>query len=242
MIEVKGVTKSYGKKQQIFTALTGLSFAIARGKTVAIVGKSGSGKSTLMHIMSGLDHPTSGKVIVEGENISALGQKQLDQFRAEKIGFIFQAFFVQANETCYDNVALPLEIAHTKLSDRAGLIKSALESVDLSDKIDQKAKNLSGGQKQRLAIARAIVNQPSIIFADEPTGNLDSATGGKIEDLLFGFNKKLKTTLVIVTHDDDLAKKCNIRIYLKDGAIVKIEGIDKRSSKSKSMKQRKANK
>ncbi len=242
MIEVKGVTKSYGKKQQIFTALTGLSFAIARGKTVAIVGKSGSGKSTLMHIMSGLDHPTSGKVIVEGENISALGQKQLDQFRAEKIGFIFQAFFVQANETCYDNVALPLEIARTKLSDRAGLIKSALESVDLSDKIDQKAKNLSGGQKQRLAIARAIVNQPSIIFADEPTGNLDSATGEKIEDLLFGFNKKLKTTLVIVTHDDDLAKKCNIRIYLKDGAIVKIEGIDKRSSKSKSMKQRKANK
>lgn len=232
MIEVKGVVKSYGKKQQIFTALDGVSFTVAKGKTVAIVGKSGSGKSTLMHIMSGLDHPSKGEVIVDGEHISLLGQKELDTFRAEKIGFIFQAFFVQANETCYDNVALPLEIARTKLADRASLIKSALEAVELADKIDQKAKNLSGGQKQRLAIARAIVNKPSIIFADEPTGNLDSATGEKIEDLLFDFNKKLKTTLVIVTHDDDLAKKCDIRIYLKDGVIVKTEGLDRKSVKS----------
>ncbi len=232
MIEVNGVVKSYGKKQQIFTALDGVSFTVAKGKSVAIVGKSGSGKSTLMHIMSGLDHPSKGEVIIDGKHISLLGQKELDTFRAEKIGFIFQAFFVQANETCYDNVALPLEIAHTKSSDRASLIKSALKAVDLAEKIDQKAKNLSGGQKQRLAIARAIVNKPSIIFADEPTGNLDSATGEKIEDLLFSFNKKLKTTLVIVTHDDDLAKKCDVRIYLKDGVIAKTEGLGDISVKS----------
>ena len=174
-----------------------------------------------MHIMGGLDHPSKGAVIIGGDDISALKSKALDRFRAEKIGFIFQAFFVQANESCYHNVALPLEIADVRGDARKKRIHDALKQVDLGDKIYQKAKNLSGGQKQRLAIARAIVNRPKIIFADEPTGNLDSATGEMIEDLLFGFNKKLGTTLVIVTHDAELAAKCDMQIFMKDGAVVR---------------------
>lgn len=219
MIEVKNVTKTYGKKQSIFTALDDVSFEIPDGASVAIVGKSGSGKSTLMHVMSGLDHPDSGEVIIDGVDILSLKNKAVDRFRSEKIGFIFQAFFVQANETTYDNVALPLEIAGVSASQRKTLVKEALATVELGEKLTQKAKNLSGGQKQRLAIARAIVNKPSIIFADEPTGNLDSTTGEVIEDLLFSLNKKQGNTLIIVTHDPELAEKCDIQIYFKDGKI-----------------------
>lgn len=224
MIEVKNVTKTYGKKHSMFKALDDVSFTIPDGASVAIVGKSGSGKSTLMHAMSGLDRPEAGQVIIDGTDILKLKNKAVDRFRSEKIGFIFQAFFVQANETAYDNVALPLEIARVGARSRKMLIEEALETVDLSDKLKQKARNLSGGQKQRLAIARAIVNKPSIIFADEPTGNLDSTTGEKVEDLLFGLNKQGGSTLIIVTHDTDLAEKCDIQIYIKDGKIDRMVG------------------
>lgn len=224
MIEVKNVTKTYGKKHSTFTALNDVSFTIPGGASVAIVGKSGSGKSTLMHAMSGLDRPEMGQVIIDGVDILKLKNKAVDKFRSEKIGFIFQSFFVQANETSYDNVALPLEINRMSIRARKDRITQALEFVELTDKTKQKARNLSGGQKQRLAIARAIVNEPSIIFADEPTGNLDSTTGEKIEDLLFGLNKQGGSTLIIVTHDPDLAEKCDIQIYIKDGQIDRIEG------------------
>ena len=226
MIEVKNVTKTYGKKQGIFTALDNVSFSIPDGASVAIVGKSGSGKSTLMHAMSGLDRPETGEVVINGVDILKLKNKAVDKFRSEKIGFIFQSFFVQANETCYDNVSLPLEINDESLGERKKRANEALTTVGLDDKIKQKARNLSGGQKQRLAIARAIVNKPSIIFADEPTGNLDSTTGEKIEDLLFGLNKQGGSTLIIVTHDSDLAEKCDIQIYIKDGKIEKIDGLN----------------
>lgn len=222
MIEIKQVTKTYGKKQNAFTALDNVSFTIPSGASVAILGKSGSGKSTLMHAISGLDRPETGQVIIDGEDILKLKTKQVDKFRAQKIGFIFQSFFVQANETVSDNVSLPLEIADVPRNIRKKRIKSALESVDLIEKIGNKAKNLSGGQKQRLAVARAIVNEPQIIFADEPTGNLDSVTGQKVEDMLFGYNKKNGVTLIIVTHDPDLAGKCDMQINIKDG---KIESI-----------------
>lgn len=224
MIEVKNVTKTYGKKQSTFKALDDISFSIPSGASVAIIGKSGSGKSTLMHAMSGLDHPETGQVVIDGVDILKLKNKAVDKFRSEKIGFIFQSFFVQANETCYDNVALPLEITRISPRVRKARIEEALATVELTDKLKQKARNLSGGQKQRLAIARAIVNRPSIIFADEPTGNLDSTTGETIENLLFGLNKKGGSTLIIVTHDDELAEKCDIRIYIKDGKIEKMVG------------------
>lgn len=225
MIELNHVTKTYGKKQNTFVALDDINLTIPDGVSVAILGKSGSGKSTLMHAMSGLDRPETGEVIIDGENILKLKAKQVDKFRARKIGFIFQSFFVQANETVSDNVSLPLEIADVSRGTRKQKIHSALESVDLMDKISSKAKNLSGGQKQRLAVARAIVNEPQIIFADEPTGNLDSVTSDKVEDMLFGYNKEKGVTLIIVTHDPDLASKCDMQINIKDGQVESVRNV-----------------
>ncbi len=233
MIELAHVSKIYGKKQNQFTALEGINLIIESGKSVAIVGKSGAGKSTLMHIMSGLDRATSGTITVDGQDISQLKNRALDKFRAEKIGFIFQSFFVQANETCLQNVLLPLEISRAPRSERTDMALNALKDVDLLEKKSSKARDLSGGQKQRLAIARAIVSHPDIIFADEPTGNLDTATGDKVEKLLFDFNKRLGSTLVVVTHDPDLAKKCEIQIHMKDGKVVKVVGADSKKGKKK---------
>lgn len=229
MIEVSSVSKVYGKKKNTFTALNNVNFTIPDGASVAIIGKSGSGKSTLMHIMSGLDRPDAGQVVIDGQDILKMKTKQIDAFRANKIGFIFQSFFVQGNESVYDNVSLPLEIANVSQGERKQRVQEALESVELADKVKNKAKNLSGGQKQRLAIARAIVGKPGVIFADEPTGNLDSATGEKVEDLLFGFNKTRGVTLIIVTHDEELAQKCDMLIYIKDGKVqnIKTQGAPK---------------
>lgn len=223
MIEVKNVTKTYGKKQNAFRALKNASLTIPDGASVAILGKSGSGKSTLMHAMSGLDRPEKGEVIIDGEDILQLKQRAVDRFRAEKIGFIFQSFFVQGNESVYDNVSLPLEIARVPRNKRKPRVMRALKAVELSDKVKSKAKNLSGGQKQRLAIARAIVGEPKIIFADEPTGNLDSLTGAKVEELLFGYNRDKGVTLIIVTHDPELAAKCDMLVSIKDGEIESVE-------------------
>jgi len=227
MIEVLGVTKTYGKKDNAFKALCDVSFTIPSGASVAILGKSGSGKSTLMHVMSGLDRPETGKVIIDGKNILTLKQKDVDKFRSRTMSFIFQSFFVQANESCYDNVSLPLEIADVSKSRRKSKIETALKAVELFDKKKSRARDLSGGQKQRLAVARAIVNNPQILFADEPTGNLDSVTGGVIENLLFDYNRKNKVTLVLVTHDPDLAERCDIQIHIKDGVIDSIKGNNK---------------
>ncbi|UTX51187.1 ABC transporter ATP-binding protein [Candidatus Saccharibacteria bacterium TM7i] len=228
VIEVKNVTKTYGKKQNAFRALDDVSFTIPDGASVAILGKSGSGKSTLMHAMSGLDRPETGEVLVDGVDILKLKSKAVDTFRSKKIGFIFQSFFVQANESVYDNVSLPLEIAKAPKRARRGKVMKALEAVELDEKVRSKARNLSGGQKQRLAIARAIVNEPRIIFADEPTGNLDSVTGQRVEELLFGYNKEKGVTLVIVTHDEDLSTRCDIVITVKDG---RVESISENGTK-----------
>jgi len=219
MIELKNVTKIYGKKKNQFVALNDVSLRIPTGVSVAILGKSGSGKSTLMHAISGLDRPQQGEVIIDGQDILKLKQKQVDEFRARKIGFIFQSFFVQGNESVADNVSLPLEIVKMPRGLRESKINEALKAVDLHEKRKNRAKDLSGGQKQRLAIARAIVGSPQIIFADEPTGNLDSETGAKVEELLFNYNKQEGATLIIVTHDVDLAKKCDYQILIKDGKI-----------------------
>lgn len=219
MIEVKNVTKIYNKKNA-FTALDNINLTIPSDTSVAILGKSGSGKSTLMHAISGLDKPQKGQVLVDGEDILRLKPRATDRFRASKMAFIFQSFFVEGGESCYNNVSLSLETAGVPVRKRKKLIEQALQSVNLGDKIKSRAKDLSGGQKQRLAIARAIVGEPEILFADEPTGNLDSVTSKVIEDLLFDYQKKNRATLIIVTHDEELASRCNTVINIKDGKIV----------------------
>ena len=231
MIEVKNVTKTYGKGESQFTALCRINVEIPEGTSAAIIGKSGSGKSTLMHVMSGLDHPSDGEVVVADKCLQSLKPKQMDAFRATEMSFIFQAFFVEANQTCLQNVILPLESAKVPKRNQGKKVEEALKAVDLADKIDVLAGNLSGGQKQRLAIARAIVNKPKLIFADEPTGNLDSTTGDLIIKLLFELNKKLGCTLVIVTHDEELANMCKMKVYMKDGEISSINGAKQATRK-----------
>jgi putative ABC transport system ATP-binding protein len=162
--------------------------------------------------------------------------KQIDKFRATEMSFIFQAFFVEANQTCYQNVMLPLEIAKVARRDRKKHVLAALKAVGLEDKVNSLASNLSGGQKQRLAIARSIVNKPKLIFADEPTGNLDSSTGEVVIDLLFGLNKERGITLVVVTHDQELADRCDMQLHMKDGEIIDV--IKKKMYKKMPVKKR----
>ncbi len=227
MIEARNISKSYGKKNNIMTAVNGINLKLPDTKTIAIVGKSGSGKSTLLHLIGGLDRPTTGEVIILKHNLTKLNKKEMDKYRSQDLGFVFQSFFVEPNQTCYQNVALPLEINKVPASQRKQRILNALAQVDLVGKEKNKARTLSGGEKQRLAIARAIVTEPKIILADEPTGNLDSATGDKVIDLLFNLHKSNGTALVIVTHDLDIAKRCDIRVYIKDGQVDKLEGAVK---------------
>lgn len=225
MIEVRNVTKTYGNKKNIFTALDDVSLTIPSGISVAVLGKSGSGKSTMMHTISGLDRPQKGQVLIDGEDILKLKPRATDKFRAEKMGFVFQSFFVEAGETCYDNVSLSLETAGVPRKQRRGRIETALKAVELSDKINARAGDLSGGQKQRLAIARAIAGEPKILFADEPTGNLDTATSKIVEDMMFGYQKEHEATLIIVTHDEELASRCDMIVRIRDGKIV--ETVDR---------------
>lgn len=202
--------------------LDNVSFTIPDGASVAIVGKSGSGKSSLVHAMSGLARPELGEVIIDGHDILGFTRRQVDLFRLTQMGFIFQSFFVQTHQTCYENVSLPLEILGVAVHKRAALIEEALNAVGLLEKKSVYARDLSGGQKQRLAVARAIVSRPKILFADEPTGNLDTITGEAIEKLLFWCNKNYKMTLIIVTHDEELAEKCDLQIMIKDGKVASI--------------------
>jgi len=219
------VTKRYGSGPTRFDALKGVSLEILEGESVAIVGKSGSGKSTLMHILALLDTPTTGGVEVDGSDAATLTGAQLNALRNRTFGFVFQQFFLTAGASVLENVMLPLKIARIGSRERRRLAMSALERLELADKAANKATNLSGGQKQRAVIARALVNSPRIIFADEPTGNLDSATGAVVEDLLFRLNEEQGITLVIVTHDEELAARASRRIYLKDGHVVDEDGV-----------------
>ena len=221
VIEVKKLTKVYGKRSTAFTALKNINLSINPGESVAIVGKSGSGKSTLMHLLALLDRPTSGSIEVEGIDSANLKNKALNKLRNRSFGFVFQQFFMNPQDSVLENVVLPLKIAGVRRKERKKLAEKALRTVGLSNRAKFKANNLSGGQKQRVCIARAIVGNPKILFADEPTGNLDSATGDKVIKLLFDLNKKKGVTLIIVTHDDDLAMMCDRQIRISDGKIVK---------------------
>ena len=219
VIEVKDLVKVYGKRATAFEALKGINLDIYEGESVAIVGKSGSGKSTLMHLLALLDKPTAGTIKIDGIESTKLSNRELNKLRNRTFGFVFQQFFMNPNDTVVENVVLPLKIAGIGGRERRNLAEKALETVDLSERKRNKATDLSGGQKQRVCIARAIVNNPKIIFADEPTGNLDSATGEKVINLLFNFNKEKGATLIIVTHDEDLAKLCDRQIRIADGRI-----------------------
>jgi len=220
IISVRDIHKSYGRGQNRFDALKGVSFDIAEGESIAIVGKSGSGKSTLMHVLALLDAPTAGTVELEGADTSRLRGKALNRTRNKTFGFVFQQFFLTGNTSVLENVILPLKIAGVGRAERRRRGLAALAQLELDDKAKNKAVNLSGGQKQRTVIARALVNNPRIIFADEPTGNLDSATGAVVEDILFSLNREHGITLIVVTHDEDLASRCDRRLFIRDGLLV----------------------
>lgn len=223
LLTVRGLHKTYGKRDSKFEALRGINLQIDRGESVAIIGKSGSGKSTLMHLLALLDRPTKGEITLDGTRTSKLKQRQLNTLRNKEFGFVFQQFFMNANDTVLNNVMLPLKIAGVGSKERKRRAMHALTIVGLESKAKNKANNLSGGQKQRVCIARAIVNDPAVIFADEPTGNLDSTTGAKIEEILFKLNREKNITLIIVTHDEELAEKCDRQIRIADGRIASDE-------------------
>lgn len=227
IIRAEDLRKTYGRGQSAFQALKGVSFEIEEGESIAILGKSGSGKSTLMHALALLDAPTSGRIALEGIDTRGLKGRKLNATRNKTFGFVFQQFFLTANASVLENVTLPLKIAGVGASERRRRGMAALEQLELADKAKNKAMNLSGGQKQRVVIARALVNNPRIIFADEPTGNLDSKTGAVVEDILFGLNREHGITLIVVTHDEDLAARCDRQLRIRDGLLVEdtAEGV-----------------
>jgi putative ABC transport system ATP-binding protein len=199
-------------------ALRGVSFAIERGEVVSIMGPSGSGKTTLMNTLGCLDRPTDGEYILDGEAVASLNDDQLADVRNRKVGFVFQSFNLLSRQTAITNVELPLRYSGN-LEGRRDRAMDALKAVGLEDRMTHRPYELSGGQQQRVAIARAIVNNPAIIMADEPTGNLDSKVGQEIMNLLLGLNKDLGTTLIIITHDPRISEQTQRVIRLKDGLL-----------------------
>jgi putative ABC transport system ATP-binding protein len=218
VVDARDLTKVYQMGEVKVHALRGLSVKIDRGEVVSIMGPSGSGKSTLMNMLGCLDRPTSGEYFLDGESVAELGDDQLADIRNRKVGFIFQTFNLLPRATATANVELPLRYSGVS-SGRAQRAREALEAVGLGDRVDHKPNELSGGQQQRVAIARALVNNPAIIMADEPTGNLDTKSGDEIMNLLLGLNKERGVTLIIVTHDPEIAKQTERVVHILDGRI-----------------------
>ncbi|HEY9078272.1 MAG TPA: ABC transporter ATP-binding protein [Anaerolineaceae bacterium] len=222
VIQVTNLVKTYKMGEVEVHALNGVSFEIFKGEIVAIIGPSGSGKSTLMNILGCLDLPTSGNYFLDGEKVSGLSDARLASIRNRKVGFIFQSFNLLSRSTALDNVSLPLRYAG--IARPHARAKAALESVGLGERIGHKPSELSGGQQQRVAIARALVNQPSILLADEPTGNLDSRSGKEIMELILSLNKERGVTVIIVTHDPNIAAQTQRTLRVKDGLLEEVTG------------------
>jgi len=218
VVDAQDITKVYKMGDVEVHALRGLSLQITPGEVIAIMGPSGSGKSTLMNILGCLDRPTAGEYLLEGERVSDLKDDQLAEIRSRKVGFVFQTFNLLPRATALANVELPLRYARDR-KNRKQRATEALEAVGLADRITHRPSELSGGQQQRVALARALVNNPSIVMADEPTGNLDTKSGDEIMELLLSLNKERNTTLIIVTHDPEIAEQTERIIYIRDGQI-----------------------
>ena len=218
MIQVKDVHKSYDLGETLVHALRGVSFSIEEGEFVSIMGPSGSGKSTLMNIVGCLDTPSEGTYLLKDRNVGNLDEEQLAGIRNEEIGFVFQKFQLLPRSSALENVALPLKYASVKQSERLIRAEEVLDKVGLTNRLTHKPTELSGGEQQRVAIARALVNSPSILFADEPTGNLDSKTGDQVLEIFKDLNKRGQT-IVVITHEREVAKQSQRTITIKDGEI-----------------------
>jgi len=219
VVEAQDLVKVYKMGEMEVQALRGASLKIERGEVVAIMGPSGSGKTTLMNILGCLDRPTSGEYILDGEPVAKLNDDQLANIRNHKVGFVFQSFNLLSRQSALSNVELPLRYAGLVDGKRRERAKAALEAVGLGNRLNHRPMELSGGQQQRVAVARAIVNEPAIIMADEPTGNLDSKVGKEIMTLLLNLNKESGTTLIIITHDPTIGEQAQRIIRIRDGVV-----------------------
>ncbi|MEZ3436008.1 MAG: ABC transporter ATP-binding protein [Lachnospiraceae bacterium] len=217
ILQTKNLTKYYGEEPLIVKALDGITLQIEQGSFTAIVGTSGSGKSTLLHMLGGLDTPTGGSVVVDGQSLSGMSRSELTIFRRRKIGFIFQNYNLIPNLTIYDNIVLPVELDGRNVDDE--FLKKIVSALGLEDKLQRKPNKLSGGQQQRAAIARALITKPALILADEPTGNLDSRTSHEVVGLLQMTGKRFHQTIVMITHNDEIAQIADRTIRIEDGRI-----------------------
>ena len=221
LIQAKGLSKIYGSGENQVVALDKANLTIAPGDFISIIGPSGSGKSTLLHLLSGLDHPTSGSLTYDGQEIYTLSDKELSAFRRRQMGFIFQQFNLLPVLTARENILMPLLL--DKKQPDEGYLNQLAELLGLRDRLNHLPHELSGGQQQRVAIARALIAQPEVIFADEPTGNLDSKSGGEVMELLKGIRERMGKTLVIITHDNRIAAAADRQLTIMDGVLSEVE-------------------
>jgi len=219
-VQTDNVCRYYTMGNSVIRAVDGVSLRIARGEFVALLGQSGSGKSTLLNLLAGLDRPTSGSVLVAGRDLSRLSSEELARYRRHDVGMVFQAFHLIPTMTIAENIELPMRFAEIERAERTQRVRESLERVGLGHRVEHRPSELSGGEQQRVSIARALANRPSLLLADEPTGNLDTTNGRMVLELLIALNRREGTTLVLVTHDQQVSEQADRRITLRDGRVV----------------------